>query len=56
MSRERDEWHYAVSVMSESDRWVTRSEIRRSKGLCGEPTDALDELSVDQLDEGDNDG
>lgn len=39
---ERDEWRSAVRSMSQWDRDLTRDAIRRSLGIIGDPSDAVD--------------
>lgn len=39
---ERDEWRSAVRSMSELERDLTRDAIRRSLGIAGDPSDAVE--------------
>jgi hypothetical protein len=41
MSVDSDEWLRAVHDMTEWDRAVSDTEVRRSQGLCGDMEDAL---------------
>ena len=46
MGWERDEWRSAVRAMSEVDRQLAYDEPRRMRGLCGDPSDAVEDCSL----------
>ena len=39
---ERHEWRMAVNAMTDMDIAITDNEVRRAKGVCGDPEDAND--------------